>query len=164
MRRILVVVTIVTTGLFAVDLPASAASIAHLDREVSGPYTGRQSFDFGAAGCSFVHQVFDATYQADKGRGTFHIDTCVIASFQFLYEGTFTLTTPHRATLEGTVTGSTDAAPTSSLDLTLTVHRGTKQFRHVIGVIVLSGVWSNDDGNLGSGPTSGTIDAQLHRV
>lgn len=67
MRRFLMVLAIVTTGLVTVDLPASAQpNTGHLNREISGPYTGRQSFEFATAGCSFVHQVFDGSYQADQ--------------------------------------------------------------------------------------------------
>ena len=167
MRRLLVVLAIVTTGLVAVDLSASAEPITgHLNREVSGPYTGRQSFDIGTPRCSFVHQVFDGSYQADRGRGAFHIDTCVtIEGSGFVFAGTFSLTTPHGATVTGTVTGTTDGAvPTASLNLTLTPNGGTREFKRVTGEIVLSGVFSNDAGALGHGPTSGTLNGNLQRA
>jgi hypothetical protein len=77
----------------------------------------------------------------------------------------FSLTTPHGATVTGTVTGTTNAAtPTASLDLTLTPHEGTREFKRVTGEIVLSGVWSNDMGVLGRGPTSGTLNGKLQRA
>jgi hypothetical protein len=163
MRRLFVVLAFVTVGIVAVAAPASAEpNTGHLNREVSGPYTGRQSFDFTTPGCSFVQQVFNASYQTDQGRGAFHIDTCVtIQGSGFVYAGTFSLTTPHGATLTGTVTGTTTAVPTSSLHLTLTLHKGTREFKHVTGEIVLSGVWSNDTGVLGHGPTSGTLNGKL---
>jgi hypothetical protein len=164
MRRLLVVLAIATIGIVAVAVPASAApNTGHLNREVSGPYIGRQSFDFTTARCSFVHQVFNASYQAAHGHGAFHIDTCVtIQGSRFVYAGTFSLTTPHGATLTGAVTGTTNAAaPTASLHLTLTLHQGTREFEHVTGEIVLSGVWSNDAGVLGHGPTSGTLNGKL---
>jgi hypothetical protein len=164
MRRLFVVLAIVTIGIVAVAVPASAEpNTGHLNREVSGPYIGRQSFDFTTARCFFVHQVFNASYQADHGHGAFHIDTCVtIRGSGFVYAGTFSLTTPHGATLTGTVTGTTNGAvPTSSLDLTLALHEGTGEFERVIGEIVLSGVWSNDAGVFGRGPTSGTLKGKL---
>lgn len=164
MRRLLLVLAIVTIGIVAVAVPATAApNTGHVNREVSGPYTGRQSFDFTTARCSFVHQVFDASYQTDHGRGAFHLDTCVtIQGSGFVYAGTFRLTTPHGATLTGTVSGTTNAAtPTASLHLTLTLRQGTREFKRVTGEIVLSGVWSNDAGALGHGPTSGTLNGKL---
>jgi hypothetical protein len=157
---------IVTTGLVTVDLPASAQpNTGHLNREIGGPYTRRQSFEFATAGCSFIHQVFDGSYQADQGRGAFHIATCVmIEGAGFAYAGTFSLTTPHGATVSGTVTGTTNATPTASLDLILTPHEGTREFKRVSGGIVLSGVWSNDVGRLGRGPTRGSLNGNLQRV
>jgi hypothetical protein len=167
MRRLFVVLATVTIGLVAVAVPASAEpNTARLNHEVSGPYTGIQTFDFSTAHCSFVHQVFDGSYKADRGRATFHIDACVtIGGAGFGYVGTFTLTTPHRAVLTGSVTGTTNAAtPTASLSLTLTLDHGTREFKHVTGTIVLSGVWSNDAGVLGHGPTSGALTGKLQRA
>ncbi len=159
MRR-LVVLMVATIGLVGVAVPAAATpSRGSLNRAVSGPYTGTQTFDFVTGGCTFVHQMFDATYAGDGGQGSFHIDTCVtINGSSFDYAGTFVVTTPHGATLTGTVTGFTDAAlPASSLDLTLTITHGTRRFEHATGTIALSGTWSNDPGILGHGPTSGTL-------
>ena len=73
MRRLLVVLGLVTIGIVAVTVPASAGpNTGHLNREVSGPYTGRQSFDFTTERCSFVHQIFNASYQAAQGHGAPH--------------------------------------------------------------------------------------------
>jgi hypothetical protein len=167
MRRLFVFLAIATIGVVAVAVPASAEpNTRHLNREVSGPYTGTQTFDFTTARCSFVHQLFDGSYKADRGQGAFHIDTCVtIGGPGFGYAGTFTLTTPHRAVLTGTVIGTTNAStPTASLNLTLTYAHGTREFKRVTGTIVLTGVWSNDAGVLGHGPTSGTLTGKLQRV
>ncbi len=163
-RQLLVVLAVVTTGLVAGALPAAASNAGVLNREVTGPFSGTQSFSFTDGKCSLIHQVFDGSYQADGGSGAFHIDTCVTVGgtlpFPFQYSGTFSLTTPHDATLTGTATGSTSGAtPNASLDLTLMLHQGTRVFRHVTGTIVLSGVWNGTF----SGPISGTLTGELQK-
>ncbi len=148
----------------ALGTPAEAASAKNLNREVTGQFTGRQNFAFGEAGCSFVHQVFTGTYEARKGSGSFVIDTCVDSSGgspSFAYEGTFELTTPKKAVLRGTVTGTTDAS--GPYELTLFVTEGTKRFTKAVGTIELSGTWTNDPNSLGTGPTSGQLTGALSR-
>jgi hypothetical protein len=163
-RRIVAVITVVTAVVFATDVAVSAApSTANLNREVSGRYSGRQTFDFGTGGCSFVHQIFDGSFQVDTRSGTFHLDVCVsTGSPSFPMTGTFTVTAPNGAVLSGPANGATDAqTPTASLDVTLTVEHATKNFKHARGTIELTGTWSNEV--FGSGPTNGTLTGHLHR-
>lgn len=163
--------TVMLAGLVAGALPASAQRPDHrLNREVTGSFVGTQVFDSSPA-CSFVRQVFDGTYEAERPGsrrvGTFRIDTCVDPAPDlrtFVYSGTFVLTTAQGAVLTGTVTGRTDAAtPDSSLDLTLAVSTGTRSFKRVTGTIELSGIWSNEPPSSASGPTSGTLSGALER-
>jgi hypothetical protein len=152
--------------------PAGALSPSgRLNREVTGRYSGRQTFEFGAGGCSFVEQRFDITYKVRHRHnlGSVHIVVCVIPddpdAAAFSYEGTFTLVTPLRQQLAGTVTGTTNAGlPLSSLELTLTAQSGTAQFQHATRSIALSGTWSNDPGVPNEGPTNGRLTGQLRFV
>lgn len=165
MRRSVLAGVLVLLGAFLLPAPAAAQPGAgRIDAAVSGPYTGTQTFEFGTAGCSFVHQVFEGTYQAQRGgTGRFRIDACVSAGTPFTFTGSFVLRPPTSGSLTGSVIGTTDAAlPKSSLELTLTVERATKPFRGVTGSIGLSGVWSNEPpGTLGAGPTSGVLVGDL---
>jgi hypothetical protein len=171
MRRAIVIIAVVAAAL-SVSAPAGALSPSgRLNREVTGHYSGRQTFEFGVGGCGFVEQRFDITYKVKHRhrRGSLHVVACVIPTppdaVAFTYEGTFTLTTPRRQQLAGTVTGSTNAAvPTATLELTLTVQSGTGKFQHAVGSIAVSGTWSNDPGVLGQGPTNGTLAGHLHFV
>jgi hypothetical protein len=133
-----------------------------LNREVSGPFTGTTVFDFSTPRCSFVHQVFDATYQAEAGgSGTFHIDTCVsdaLVDGAFPVDGSFVLTTPSGATLTGSVTGRVFGGP-PQLDFTLTVTGGTGQFQGVTGTVGLDGTWDANN----PGAIAGTLVGSLQQ-
>ncbi len=168
MRRVLVLVLAVGLLVLAGAHPVGAAPRS-INRRISGPFAGATHYEFTTAGCSFVHQLHDATYTIAKGTsGSFHLDGCVdIGPTGFEYTGTFTLTTPKGAVLTGTVTGtvlsgeptSNPCAPNESpgpLDFTLTVTHGTAGFKRASGSIHLVGVWCPQA--IGSGgPISGVL-------
>ena len=175
-RRLLVTMAAVLVGLGAVGAPATAASGPPLNGEVSGPFTGTTVFD-SAPGCSFFHQVFDATYTTRHRRsGSFHLEGCVdFAPVQFVYAGSFVLTTPNRAVLTGTVTGVIGGTPASdpceeptdfatSLDLTLALTQGTKRFKHATGTIHLVGTWCSPSVPGVPGSISGALAGALERA
>ena len=165
MRRVGVVVLVATVGYFALAAPVAAQPDANLNREVTGAFTGTQSFEFGG-GCSFVHQVYDATYQpARPGLGSVHVDVCVEpGGGDFVVDGTFQLTTRTGATVTGTVAGTVtpdEGGFTADLDFTLTVAQGTRQFQHATGTVTLDGVW-NVGGPIGDS-IEGTLSGALQR-
>ncbi len=170
MVRRIVVTLAVLLGSVALVAPAAQATAgaSTLNRAVSGPYSGTQTFTFGGAGCSFVNQIFEGTYETRPGRGgSFVIDTCVTLTGEtFTFDGTFELRTQRKGRLTGTVAGTTDAAlPDASLDLVLTVTEGTRQFRRAVGTITLVGQFRNvPPENLGSGTTEGTLTGNLERA
>src|SRR5580704_16536035 len=75
--------------------------------DLAGSFSGTTSFTFGTGGCSFVEQIFDATYPGSSALGsvTLHLDGCVtpvmIPPERFTYAGTFTF-----ATSVGTIAGN----------------------------------------------------------
>lgn len=161
MLRRLVILGAIAASSFAVAAPAAVAKTTDaLDREVTGSFAGTTAYEFGAAGCSFVHQVFDLTYDTARGSGTLHMEGCATSDGTvaggFRYDLDFVLTTPSRATLTGTATGGV-----FPMDLTLTVERGTKRFSHVSGTIDLDGVWTAPV--LQPGTASGTLAGHLRR-
>jgi hypothetical protein len=141
------------------DCPAPPRDV---NREVSGAFTGTTSWE-PLPQCPVVHQVFDATYDAEAGGvGTFHVDICVLLPTPedpaFPVDGSFVLTTPSGATLIGTVTGTVlFVGFAAELDFTLTATGGTGQFQDVTGTIALDGTW---DGN-NPGTISGTLVGSL---
>src|SRR4051794_13652351 len=103
MRRFAAFFVAVAFGLGATALPAAAGSNG-LNRKATGPFEGTGAFDFSTPACSFVHQVFDATYTTQKNAhkkhpqvGSFHAEGCVDfgppGGPTFVFTGTFTLTT-----------------------------------------------------------------------
>src|SRR4051794_25037553 len=166
MRRVARSAGVTGAGLAAAEAPSpDLAATVELNDMVSGPFRGTQQFEFGAAGCSFVHQVFDLILCDGGGErhgprmpGAFHIDTCVRANLAlglFTFDGTFLFVASSGATLNGRVSGTSgtvDAtSPEADLELTLTVTGGTPScFEKAAGEIRLSGSQS-----LESTPTSG---------
>lgn len=170
MRKLFAILAMAWFGIVVGVAPASATPQAtHLNRLVSGPFTGTQSYAFGAEGCSFVHQVYEIRYVTKHGLGSVTVEVCVTpatAGSSFDIAGTFSLRAPRGGTLRGTVAGTTDAAlPASSLDLTLTPTQGTGQLRRARGSIALDGTWmETPDTPLGApGPTSGALTGHLIR-
>jgi hypothetical protein len=115
--------------------------------DLAGSFSGTQSLTFGTGGCSFVEQLFDATYPGSSAVGSvnLHLDGCVIlGSFPTVtYAGTFTT-----ATSAGTLSGNA-AGPINNLlgsgpvdyELTLTVLSGTGTFAGTTGTIHVSVQW-----------------------
>ena len=104
--------------------------------DLAGTFTGTESFDFGTNGCSFVHQIFDASYPGSAAVGivTLHIEGCVDNPITH-YEGTFTITTSV-GTLSGTAVG-----PVFDFELDLNITSATGAFQGVTGMLHASIHW-----------------------
>ena len=63
--------TLVGVGAVALQTGAAAAEPTR-----SVEFTGASVFEFRSSGCSFVHQLFDATLTTNRG-DTLHIEGCV---------------------------------------------------------------------------------------
>jgi hypothetical protein len=161
--RKFVVALLITTGFVSV-MPASAgaASPKHLERLVSGSFTGRQDFTFTTNGCSFVYQVFTLSNGERHHSADLTTQGCVTLDSGpvFTYSGTFTMSVGRGDTATGTAAGSTQGG-SDGLHLVLTITSGTGQFRGIQGTLHLDGGWENDPGVLGTGPASGTVSAVL---
>lgn len=174
MRRLLFVVTCLLMGLAVAAAPVAAAPDTGLSRSVTGPFSGTSVFDFSTPACSFAHQVYDASYNAQAGSsGSFHLDGCVTfgAGGAFDYTGTFQLQL-NRATLTGTVSGVVGNTPAhgcqdglfpGSLTFTLTVQSGTARFKAAIGTISLDGTWCSPTTPNVAGPIDGNLTGHLTR-
>ena len=179
MRKILISFAVVLIAVGATGAPATAASSPALNRQVSGPFKGTSDFN-GSADCSFVKQVYDATYQPTDRRddhdkkhprsGFFHLTGCVeFTGGDFTYSGSFVLTTPNRAVLRGTVSGNVgnSSVPcpagffSASLDLRLSVTSGTRGFRDATGDIRLTGGWCSTGFPGRPGPIGGYLTGGL---
>lgn len=165
MRRLALFAVTVAITVLALGSSVAAEPNASLNRQVTGPFSGTESFLLDS-GCSFVHQGFDATYQPDMGRpGSFHIDVCVEFSGTSVFpvNGAFQLTTPTGATLTGDVAGAISVsaadARVADLSFTLTVREGTRQFSRATGTIALDGSWPF--GTLPGNDISGTLAGSL---
>jgi hypothetical protein len=182
MRRLAAVLAFVgfTLGLVALPATASAQTTAPTTSQgggpnplVSGPFTGTSTFDFGTPPSSSsatleAHQVFDGTYTVPGGRtGSFHLDGCasgVGTTGPFPYSGTFTLTAPNGATMNGTDAGTIgNGLPgfTAPLSITLRPTRGTQQFTNVGGVVILTGTWVSGGFPTVPGPINGSLAGAL---
>jgi hypothetical protein len=164
MRRLAAVLLIATASYVGFATSVAAQPDTSLNREVSGPFTGSTFLDFFTTECSLIQQALDGTYQTQKGQsGSFHIDVCpTFGPGGSLAVGTFTLATPHGATLTGTVTGVYDisAPPSFRFEFTLTAATGAKDLKHATGTILMDGLWQFD-GN--PRPISGTLAGSLER-
>jgi hypothetical protein len=159
MRRLAAVLLIASASYVAFATPVAAQPDTSLNREVSGPFAGSTFLDFFTRDCGFpVEQLLDGTYQTQKGQsGSFHIEVCPTFSPEGSQAvGTFTLTTPHGATLSGTVTGVYGINAPSSLPFE-TAATGTKSLQQAIGTIEMDGIWQFD-GNLISGTLAGSLE------
>ena len=158
MRRLVAVVLAVIVGVGLMAAPATAAPADQLNRRVSGPFDGTTQFE-AAAGCSFVFQVWEGTYQTTRGQeGTFRLEGCVdLSGSSFLFTGTFRLVAPNGAVLTGTVSGPVFTGGIGGQTFTLTVQEGTKNFRHAVGTIQLLGGWQ------GGTEFDGTLTGSLQR-
>jgi hypothetical protein len=186
MRRLVAVLAFVGFTLGLVVLPATALAQTASpttsqgggpgpDPLVSGPYTGTSTFDFGNPLCQSsttfeVHQVFDGTYTVPGGRtGSFDLDGCTSnvgsATGPFPYSGTFTLTAPNGATMNGAAAGTLiDVVPGGSsvtLTITLTPTGGTRELANVGGVVDLTGTWISEAPATLSGPINGSLAGAL---
>ena len=165
MRRIAVATVVATSLLVVAPLTAGASSPQQLDRDLSGPFVGRQDWAFGH-GCTFVHQVFTLELGTRRNHDQrIATDGCVTpTNGQFAYSGTFTLTTGKRVTANGTVTG-TSLGGTNGLHLRLTITSGAAELAHITGTIAMDGEWLSAGGASGNeGPASGTATTDLRRV
>jgi hypothetical protein len=165
MRRLLAVLALMLVGTVAAAPPLSAQDgSSTLNRKVSGPFTGTTSWRFFGDGCSFVHQVFDATYDTGSGReGTFHLDVCVNnrGTSTFPVTGTFVLTARNGAALTGTVTGTITSVSVevcfANLDFALTTTDGTRNLRRASGTVNLDGTWNCQNPGVISGLLAGAL-------
>jgi hypothetical protein len=113
--------------------------------DLTGSFTGTQSFTFSTDGCVFVHQIFDATYpgSATVGNVTLHIEGCVDPAIT-TYTGTFTIST-NVGTVSGSAIGTvrfeTIGTTSYDFDLTLEVASGTDQFAATTGSLNAAIVW-----------------------
>lgn len=131
-----------------------------LNPQVSGPFTGTTSFDFGTQGCFFVFQIFDATFTTATGAGDLDIEGCVEASGGelFPFTGSFTLTAPSGGMLTGTVSGDINAF-SGAFDLTLTVNTATGTLSGATGTVAVAGEWDfvTPPGNAITGTLTGQL-------
>jgi hypothetical protein len=178
MRRLALVLALAAAALLAFGAPTAAEPDASLHREVSGPFTGTSRFLDDAPQCPFglfVYQVHDATYTTANNRaGSFNLAGCIdFLPIGFSYSGSFVVTTPNGAILNGTVTGVVGGTPATgpcdpptvpvSLDFTLAPTQGTKNFNHVTGTIRLIGTWCSPRVPVAPGPIFGTLTGALLR-
>jgi len=142
----------------------------NLDDEVNGAFNGTGTFTFGTRPCLQIEESFDATYKLNHGKGTgsFSVDGC--ATFPSAtgnsssLSGSFALTAPDGATLQGAATGSLVGGVNgnpflSSVSLTLTPTSGTNEFAHVSGAITLNGLWTTGQ----PGPFNGSLSGALRQ-
>jgi hypothetical protein len=125
---------------------------------LAGSFTGTQHFTFATNGCTFVHQVFDATYSsASDGTVTLHIEGCVSPDIT-QYSGTFTIAAS-AGTLDGTVLGSVDVSSVpGTFDLTAAATSGTGEFKKPGGTLNIHISWNG-------GPViSGTVSVTAHQA
>jgi hypothetical protein len=147
-----------------------------LNSEVSGPFSGTTTLDFGSSNpnctASFSSfQVFNATYTTSTGTGSLSMDGCadlaVISdtNVSFNFFGTFVLIAPDGATLQGTATGTENGTfnPFSvATSLTLTPTSGTNEFANAAGVVKLTGTWLAGPVSLETdSPLSGSLSGAL---
>jgi hypothetical protein len=171
MRRVIGALAIVVMMSVAAVGRAGAATTSRFHQAVSGQFSGTSVFA-PAPSCHFFHQVFDATYLANRrSTGSFHLAGCTEFSpvQENSFAGSFVLTTPNRAVLGGTVSGivGNGGGPCSpglipgSLNFTLVLARGTKEFRHQSGTIHLAGSWCSPALPDVPGPINGVVRGQL---
>ena len=115
---------------------------------LTGSFSGTTTWSF-FNGCTFVNQVFDATYPGGSavGAAVLHIGGCIVFESvqQFSYSGTFSITT-NVGTLAGDAAGPLNNFVVGPLppdfELTLTVVSGTGAFAGTTGTMHASILWS----------------------
>jgi hypothetical protein len=139
---VLVIAVAFVTPVLATSTPASADTA---DQLVSGPFSGTTSVQ--VVGVAGNPQVFDATYTTSAGTGSLSINGSLgLVTFDsFLFAGSFTLTAPDGATLQGTAAGTENILSLpfppgpASLSIALTPTSGTNEFAGFTTVINLTG-------------------------
>jgi hypothetical protein len=165
MRRFIGAIAMATlVGVGAVALQTGAAA-AEPTRSVE--FTGASVFEFGSSGCSFVHQLFDATLTTNRG-DTLHIEGCVeLVGSPFPFTGTFVIDSPGRRDVTGTVSGVVGTAPsdTCSVDLIAVgfdfVLTPTSDTGRPAPPLQLDGTWCSPAVPGVAGPISGTLTGAL---
>jgi hypothetical protein len=118
--------------------------------DVAGSFSGTTAWTSGTGGCSFVEQLFDATYPGSSvvGSVTLHLDVCVAITPLGALTGSFTI-----ATSDGTLAGNEAGQATNvvngfptDFELTLIVLSGSGAFAVTTGTIHVSIQW------IGGGP------------
>ncbi|HKE72297.1 MAG TPA: hypothetical protein VKB57_01710 [Acidimicrobiales bacterium] len=169
MRRMIGAVAMATlVGLGAVALPTTGAAAAGRVRTVQ--FSGTSVFDLLTGGCSFAQQSFDATLTTKRG-DTLHIEGCADATdgVTFPFTGTFTIQSPGRRGIAGTVSGTVGTAPATActtgvpagLDFELTPVRETRRPHDTAPPLELDGVWCSPALPRTPGPISGTLTGVL---
>jgi hypothetical protein len=171
MRRIIGAIAMATlVGLGSIALPAAGAAAAGRIRTVA--FTGSSVFDFGSGGCSFAHQFYEATLTTRRG-DTLHIEGCAdlpSIGTTFPFTGTFTIASPGRRGITGTVSGvvgNPTANPCAAglvpagLDFELTPTRETRRPHDPVPPLQLDGVWCSPALPGVPGPISGTLTGAL---
>ena len=170
MRRIIGAIAMATlVGLGLVTLPAAGAAGGGRIRTVE--FAGTSTFDFGAGGCSFAHQFYDATLTTKRG-ATLHIEGCadLAGGTTFPFTGTFVIASPPRRSITGTVSGAVGNATSNpcaiglvpaGLDFGLTPTRETGRPHNPVAPLQLDGVWCSPAVPGVPGPISGTLTGAL---
>jgi len=167
MRRIISAIAVATlVGSGAVGLTTGAAA-AEPTRSVD--FTGTSVFEFGSSGCSFVHQVYDATLVTSRG-DTIHIEGCVDfidTTTTFSFTGTFVIDSPGRHDVTGTVSGiiGTGASDPCGVDFFATGFdfelTPTSETGRPASPLQLDGTWCSPMVPGVAGPISGTLTGAL---
>lgn len=133
--RLFIVVSVLAGTLMYVS--GTAGADARSTGSIDAHLAGRSTFDFG---CIFFRVNSDERVHGHGiGAARLQIDACseVGGSAELAYDGSFTLTTRHGATLRGTVSG-TIATQTGVLNATLKVTSGTGRFTDASGSVQLN--------------------------
>lgn len=167
MRRIIAAIAMVT--LVGPGVVALTTGTAAAERTRSVEFTGTSVFEFGSSGCSFVHQVFDATLTTNRG-DALHIEGCVELGSPFPFTGTFVLDSPGRRDVTGAVSGIIGTAPSDpcsvdllavGFDFDLTPTSETRRPHPPAGPLQLEGTWCSPAVPGVAGPISGTLTGRL---
>ncbi|HEY7070770.1 MAG TPA: hypothetical protein VH479_11685 [Acidimicrobiales bacterium] len=157
-------------GLGAVAMPAGGAAAGPI-RTVE--FTGTSTFQILAGGCSLIEQSHDATLATNRG-DTIHIEGCVDlfggSTPNFPYAGTFTIDSPGRRSITGTVSGEVGGPPAgtcpgdlggSAITFELTPVRDGRRPHDPAAPMHLAGTWCSPGVPDVPGPIFGTLTGQL---
>jgi uncharacterized protein YjbI with pentapeptide repeats len=147
---VLVIAVAFVAPVLVTSTPASAGGAGQINSEVSGEFSGTRTF---SAGCLFLQQSAEANYTTRAGTGSFSLDGCLtldsIVPFVSSFSGSFTLTAPDGASLQGTAGGSevgTSNPSIATLSYGLMPTSGTNEFANVTGFIHLTGTAQTQGG------------------